>query len=299
MLRPNKGNSQSTWRPIDEYQALPLIRDAVNWIDNEGTFISYAIAKLYGVLRRTIGRTKWDTVDEVNRTYAILEQDHRMAHLRDALSDHAGPTHNVISNAISQTEGACLIALLFLVGFRCRELVALNADTVTLDKCADGCSIYRLKGIAAKKGGATRTWVASDSVIKVVEFIKGLYAPIRQSAQVNALFIGRSGWAAFVPTFKVKRLSIGSVAKRIKIFATAPHRSSSPIVQGLHPHAARKTFAHFVVLRDKRALESLSYHYGHTHRMITDGYYIGSDIQLAKLIDEEGRRDLANGLAGR
>ncbi|WP_316677978.1 hypothetical protein [Ralstonia chuxiongensis] len=87
-----------------------------------------------------------------------------------------------------------------------------------------------------------------------------------------------------------------SVGKRIKMFADAPHRCSSPAVVRLHPHVARKTFARFVVLRDKRALEALSYHFGHTHMMITDGCYVGADIELAKLMNEEARKDLAHGL---
>lgn len=44
-------------------------------------------------------------------------------------------------------------------------------------------------------------------------------------------------------------------------------------------------------------LESLAYHFGHTHRAITDGYYVGADMELAQLIDAENRQDLAQSLA--
>jgi hypothetical protein len=59
---------------------------------------------------------------------------------------------------------------------------------------------------------------------------------------------------------------------------------------------ARKTFARFVVMRDKTALQSLAYHYGHVHSSVTDGAYVGADIGLAKLIREEDRADLAEAL---
>jgi hypothetical protein len=91
-------------------------------------------------------------------------------------------------------------------------------------------------------------------------------------------------------------MSTGVVAMRIKRFSGTARWNKTSEAPKLHPHSARKTFARFVVLRDKRALESLSYHFGHTHRLITDGFYVGSDIELEKMISEEGRRDLANGL---
>jgi hypothetical protein len=79
-------------------------------------------------------------------------------------------------------------------------------------------------------------------------------------------------------------------------FARASFRENSPTVGRLHPHVARKTFARFVVLRDKRALETVAYHFGHIHQSVTDGHYVGSDIELAKLVAQEGRKDLAKGL---
>jgi hypothetical protein len=88
----------------------------------------------------------------------------------------------------------------------------------------------------------------------------------------------------------------GTISKKMKVFANAKFRDDAPLTARLHPHAARKTFARFVVLRDKRALGALAHHYGHTHRLYTDTNYIGSDIELATMISEENRRDLAVGL---
>ena len=93
-----------------------------------------------------------------------------------------------------------------------------------------------------------------------------------------------------------KRINTHSIGPRILHFANSEFRADRPKLKRLHPHSARKTFAKFVVLRDKRALESLAYHYGHTHRLITDGCYVGSDIELAQMVGEESRRDLAAGL---
>jgi hypothetical protein len=40
----------------------------------------------------------------------------------------------------------------------------------------------------------------------------------------------------------------------------------------------------------------LAHHYGHAHRIFTDSNYVGGDIELAAMISEENRRDLAEGL---
>lgn len=48
--------------------------------------------------------------------------------------------------------------------------------------------------------------------------------------------------------------------------------------------------------RDKRALGALVQHYGHLYAAVLDGAYVGSDIEIQEILDEESRSDLAEGL---
>lgn len=285
-----------TWRSVDEAIALPLIRDAVRWIQQHGDFVLHAVHSLCEAATQTVGLTRRQRGTHMREAYARLNAEPGMASLRQAMERNTEYPNRVIGNALSQTEGACFVVLFFLIGLRCQELLSWNVDAIKLDCSADGHMIYRVAGVAAKKRGASRTWVASPPIIEVIEYVTRLYAPARRATDQKALFICRKGNNA-PPIGRCKRLVAASVRTRMREFANAVHRKASPQLTRLHPHMARKTFARFVVLRDKRALESLSYHFGHTHRMITDGRYVGADIELAKLLDEEGRRDLANGLA--
>lgn len=286
---------RTPWKPLDEAVALPLIRDALAWINAHGSFVLHVAEMLSRAIDSAVGLTRCQLHDRMGATYLELNTDPRMAEARAAMGNEAAHTFIVVRNLLTQTEGACLIVLLFLVGFRCSELVNLNADSIRPDVLEDGQPIYRLSGVAAKRGGLSRTWVASQPVVEVVEYMTLLYARARRLTGQRALFLCRAG-GSLPRSTKTRRLSTVSVGKRIKMFADAPHRCSSPAVVRLHPHVARKTFARFVVLRDKRALEALSYHFGHTHMMITDGCYVGADIELAKLMNEEARKDLAHGL---
>jgi integrase len=283
------------WKALDESIALPLIRDAITWKNTHGEFVLYALQSIYETASKMGGVKLNDRRKRLRALYASLDDKPDMAVLRTALNLPHQKVFIVLRKALAQTEGACLIILLFLIGFRSQELLSLNVDTLRMDTLEDGEKIYRLSGVSAKKGGIGRTWVASPPIVDVIDYLTRLNAPIRRATGQKALFLSRIGPGYRRAGFG-KRLTNGSITKRMREFANAPHRQGKPAVMRLHPHAARKTFARFVVLRDKSALEALSYHFGHTHRMITDGYYVGSDIELARMISEEGRRDLANSM---
>jgi integrase len=283
------------WLSLEESVALPLIRDAIQWNRLYGEYTANLLQRIYNLGRHGVGLTAKRKKQNFSAFYKNLDREPEFVALRHALGLEKRRPHFVVHLIFSHMEGACLLVLFFLIGLRRSELISLNTDAVRLDALGDGQKIYRIKGVAAKKGGLSRTWVASPEIVEVISYLIRFYAPVREETGQKALFLGRPRWAARGLALG-HRLSAVSISRKLRAFADAPHRRGSPEVTRLHPHVARKTFARFVVLRDKRALESLSHHFGHTHRMITDGHYVGSDMELAKLINEEGRRDLANGL---
>lgn len=57
----------------------------------------------------------------------------------------------------------------------------------------------------------------------------------------------------------------------------------------------RRLYVPFAVL--KYALEALAQHYGHLYTALLDRVYVGSDIELQKLIDKESQAEIAAGLS--
>lgn len=284
------------WKAVDESIALPLLRDAIGWLNAHGPTVTASLQKRAVLERSFVGLTNTARSKRRSKFYSALAAEPDFARMVSLVGMENAPPYYALRRAVSCTEGACLVVLLFMVGFRCRELVSMDSDAMVREVSESGEPLYSLRGVAAKKGGAARTWVASGPVVDAVEYLVNLYHDARTASGQKALLVGRRGGNPPVAGSVAKRLSTNSIGPRMLSFANSAFREDRPRLKHLHPHSARKTFARFVVLRDKRALESLAYHYGHTHRLITDGCYVGSDIELAAMVDEESRRDLAAGL---
>lgn len=292
---PPSGSGRSSWRALDEPVALPLIGDAIRWLRTHADYLLTVIDRRWQSDLQ-VGRTKDQRKKARGKLYVEIENEAGLLRLREDISTQTKPAHWVVRKALAMTEGACVVLMLFLIGMRIRELARLDSGCLVIEQDSIGNEMARLQGIAAKQGGRSRTWISCDPVNEAVSYLERCYAAGRMSSRQKSLFVrGRNG-EILSPGFRTYRVQPSSLRARMVTFARSPYRSNSPPVPRLHPHVARKTFARFVVLRDKRALESLSYHFGHVHRSVTDGAYIGSDIELAKLVQEEGRKDLAKGL---
>lgn len=190
-----------------------------------------------------------------------------------------------------------MVVLLFMVGMRVRELIRLDVDCLQVERKQAGVPVAYLSGIAAKAGGRQRRWVAGDPIPEVIEWLRVTFAPCRTVGGSQALFLARSSTALITPPgTSAHRMGVTAPIRLMQAFADSPFRADRPATPRLHPHAARKTFAKFVVKRDKRALEALSVHYGHAYREFTDGVYVGADFQLSQLLEQEDRDDLARTL---
>lgn len=294
--RSVKTRRAKPWRHMDEEFALPLIKDALDWVREHGPVIKDMVRKIWSERRTHVGLPK----DEINRRvrslYIGLLNDSNLEQIAIKLQIERSNPACVVSRIMTTTEGACIVALLFLIGMRASELVCLDADCMVQLGEPGLNQRTVLKGFAAKRRGMPRTWAASDSVVEVVQFLVELYADIRSYTGQSTLFLGKTNASPIpLPGRKLPRFGPESLSPRLLAFVNSPHRGVTSEAR-VHAHMARKTFARFVVMRDKSVLESLSYHYGHVHSAITDGAYVGVDMALAKLLREEDRADLADAL---
>lgn len=286
------------WRPIGEADAMKLLRAAKQWTDAYAQYVGSLLERLWAEHNATVGWTHSDARRRREAFYREIGQEPQFRELANQLAMAESLPYMVLRAAVVALEGAAITSILLLVGLRAREAVRLDIDCVVVPENGDPGGLL-LAGVAAKKGGRQRTWAITGAVKDAVDAIRSMLAvPRGLSGEQGLLMHGSASRCAVFPNSRVPtRASPVTVTNRMRTFARAAFPDDEKLARQVHAHAARKTFARFVVLRDKRVLESLAYHFGHTHRAITDGYYVGSDMELALLLDAENRQDLAQSLA--
>jgi integrase len=285
------------WKPLDEHIALPLIQDALKWVDTYGNYLVSRLSEIWSITKNSVGLSKISHTRRNAQLCSKLDDDDLFFEIRQKLGILDAIPIKALEAAARVTEGACITIILFLVGIRVRELTSLNAGCALESIDENGNPIYHLKGFAAKDDGKERTWAMTAPVKQAIKILEEMHTHSRSRWNDQALIMQpRNGVGLTDPIRRSRRIAPVLISKRLISFANAAFRGPLPDSIRLHPHAARKTFARYVVMRDRRALESLAHHFGHVHRSITDGAYIGSDLELERLISEESRIDLAKGL---
>lgn len=286
------------WRPINEPDAIKLLQAAKLWTDAHAVYIGALLERLWGEHRAVVGVTRSRAKRRRTAFYQALGEEANFQRLANDLRMADRMPYTVLRAAVRVLEGAILTSVLLLVGLRAREFVRLDADCVLPAGDGDPDDLL-LAGVAAKKGGRRRTWAITEDVGDAIEAMRiMLRAPRHASKQPSLMLDGAAARCALFPGSRLPhRSNPSTVTMRMRSFVAAAFPGEPSLLRSAHAHAARKTFARFVVMRDKRVLESLAYHFGHTHRAITDGYYVGADIELALLLDAENRQDLAQSLA--
>lgn len=283
------------WQPLAEDQALRLVRGAIEWIAEFGGYAAELIHERCRLSPSPRLLTKHGAEKRRMMFNAAVELDPRLAKARAILEMPEAHTSMVVHRLIRLTEGACVAVILFLTGIRSSELARLDVDCLREEPRPDGGNDQFLVGVAAKRAGEGKRWVVCDPVPQAIGQLRMMYHDMREEVGERALLLRRSGVLARGEPARHRSLALAGhdVTSRLRAFARRHDRREERSVSRLHPHQARKTFARFVVLRDKTALGSLAYHFGHVYESVTDGSYVGHDIELAKLISVESRRELA------
>lgn len=281
---------------LPEETAISLLSDAFEWIETYGEFLERAAERLWSDRSKMVGLSVPAKVKALRKSFLDLANHEKFQKLAERLDMKDANEANVIARAMTVTEGAAIIGILFMVGMRAQELIRLDVGCGRIDG-NNGDELSYIDGIGAKSDGRARSWVAGNPVPEIIGFLERLFALPRSASGCKALFIARpSGSAMPIPGRGVHRMTAACLTSKMEAFAKASFRKGRPEVERIHPHMARKTFAKFVVLRDKSALEALSLHFGHAYKYFTDGAYVGADFQLAQLLGEEDRMALSRSL---
>ncbi len=286
------------WKPIDLDQAQALLSDAMNWMETIAPSVIKMAHQLYLTRKQFVGKSRGCRKILSQKTYSQIAKTNAYKLLVSKIECADEKSYRVLRCGICTTVSAAITAILLLTGMRISELVSLKRGCVTQNVLNDGHSYSYINGIAAKKNGKEKAWIAPQPVIDAVAILESLFEGPVKNAATKYLFLTFSGNGALpVSTTKVHRMNEVIAARWFRAFAVAKWRDTPYFSERqLHPHQARKTFARFVVKRDKRALGALAQHYGHVYSSVLDDAYIGTDIELSYLLEEETRLELIAGL---
>lgn len=284
------------WMPVEISTAVSLLRTACGRMDNRLSLEETAL-KLWHGSRGLVGKTSWQRRASIE----VLVKDAELEYA--GASDVTYGTYTErgvpmdISDVFKEFVGVCLIVILFFSGMRISEALSLRSDCLVQRLHSNGKRFWYLRGIAAKKGGVERLWVVPGVVVEFVQLLEKIFRNIRELYKVENLFLARI-WRTSQITGKLKPrpLGTGSAAYLLKQTIHRIYTADPNLSKQFHPHRARKTFAKFVVLRDKSSLESIAHHYGHIYAATLDSQYVGNDFNLEELIHEEDAVELRRGL---
>jgi integrase len=190
---------------------------------------------------------------------------------------------------------SCFILIAGFVGMRVSEILSMQVGAIEYHPIGDtgieqAYIAARLFKTADNPHGRPEKWIAPTPVIRTVECLERLSAPLRAVSGRRELFLVKGG-----PLHnQVLPLTGFHITERINCFAAfvgVPHHKGTP--WPFSPHQFRKTFARFVARRDRSQLLALADHFKHVSVAMTSRGYVGNDFSLHELVDHQGQTETA------
>jgi integrase len=197
---------------------------------------------------------------------------------------------------VDRVADACFVVIAYLVGARASEILSLEPGCIERRATADGSEVVAYLGgrifkTAAGHNGAPHRWVAPEPVVRAIDILDQLSAPLRErnGEQLLWLTTHSPGPGLITGRATIAVPSAGAITARLNKhfapFVGLPAHDGRP--WRLTTHQGRKTFARFVGKRDRTGLHALQAHLGHVSRIMTDRGYVGTDFELAELVDAQ------------
>jgi hypothetical protein len=191
---------------------------------------------------------------------------------------------------------ACYIVIAGFVGMRVSEILSMKVGAIEYrprrDRVDQAYVVARLFKTVDHPEGREERWVAPAPVVRAVDLLEQLSAPLRAASGRDEIFLVKNTqYGEIVP---VTHMHIGW---RINDFARhvgVPEHEGKP--WSFSTHQFRKTFARFVARRDRSQLLGLAEHFKHASVAMTARSYVGNDFDLHGLIDHESRAETAAAL---
>jgi integrase len=293
----SRGKDILQWEAVPLAHAVSLIKDSVFCLENFGDVVVHLLREIERYRGSFVGLNHSQMRARTRAAHEVVSQVTQYLPLVQYLGlPMNSPIRNVLREAIHHMLGAALTVLLFFTGMRCSEVLLLKVGSYSQRDHQSGGRYWYIDGIQAKSGGLERAWVVPIPVVRTLSFLEDLHSALMGSIENDYLFAIPDGNGILPPPFvKIRRLWPSTASNLIKRFATSRGRTGQALPT-IHPHQARKTFARFVVLRDKSALESLAQYYGHLYTALLDGAYVGIDVELHQLLSEEAEGQIEAGL---
>lgn len=275
---------------IPDPVAIAILGEALRWIEDHGDKIVCAesIRREAHALGLSRGEKRLAS-HYVRRALSKAELTCPLGHPLDG-------AYEVRAAAVHLIE-ACYIVIAGFVGMRVSEILSMKAGAIEYRPIGESgvdqaYVVARLFKTVDDPDGRLERWVAPTPVVRAVELLEQLSAPLRKASDRDELFLVKNTqYGEIVPVTHMH------MAWRINDFARVvgvPDHDGMP--WKFSTHQFRKTFARFIARRDRTQLLGLADHFKHASVAMTARSYVGSDFDLHSLIDHEARAETAAAL---
>ncbi|WP_299109921.1 integrase [uncultured Bradyrhizobium sp.] len=193
---------------------------------------------------------------------------------------------------------ACFVVIAYLVGPRASEILSLEAGCIERVQGEQHETFAYLTGTIRKDApgnGVLHRWVAPEPAVRAIEVLERLSAPWRAIDGRPYLWLIQTRPGSAIRSSALPIEPLTSSAMNIRLNDGIGAVLGLAEIDGgdwrLATHQGRKTFARFVGRRDRTGLAALAKHLGHATRAMTDRAYVGTDFELAELVDAQAARE--------
>lgn len=286
------GKSRASIRPIPfipDRVAVAILSAALRWVEEHGETI--LAAEMIRQEARNRGLTQGN-----RRASDFVRAALRQASLTGPAGENLDGAY-AVRHAATHLVEACFIVIAGFVGMRVSEILSMRLGAVELLPIGEtgmtqAYVTARLFKTVDDPDGRLERWIAPAPVVRAVELLETLSAPLREASGRAEIFLTKNTqYGEIVP---VTNMHMGW---RINDFARVvgvPHHDGKP--WPFSTHQFRKTFARFIARRDRSQLLGLAEHFKHASVAMTARGYVGSDFDLHELVDHEARAETAAAL---